>query len=114
MASRDRAPQAGDVPAGEEVARPSRPSPGKIASSSLIGNPNPPRYQVSPGKRTLTMRLEGPDAAMAEGDDVATRVVESGGRGRPVDGGVRARDVRLVVAERSDEPPRDGCCCCWA
>jgi hypothetical protein len=76
---------------GEEIARPSRPSPGKIASSSLIGNPNPPRYPVSPGKRTLTMRLPGPAAAMGDRDDVATRAVERRGGGRPLDHEVRER-----------------------
>lgn len=32
-------------------------APGKVTSTSLIGNPDPPRHRVAPGKRTLTMSL---------------------------------------------------------
>jgi hypothetical protein len=43
-----------------------RPSPGKVASSYLIGNANPPRHPSSPGKQTLTTRLPVLPADQAE------------------------------------------------
>src|SRR6266545_2566689 len=56
----------GELGEDDEIKRPHRPSPGKVASTSLIGNPDPPRYPVSPGKRTLTMRLDGPHRRAAQ------------------------------------------------
>jgi hypothetical protein len=44
-------------PGAEPDAELGRVSPGKIASTSLIGDTDPPRRPVSPGKRTLTMSL---------------------------------------------------------
>ncbi|HKE19152.1 MAG TPA: DUF4157 domain-containing protein, partial [Kofleriaceae bacterium] len=47
--------------------RPRRPGPGRIASTSLIGNPSPPGwYRPLPGKRTLTMRPPAGEAGPAE------------------------------------------------
>jgi hypothetical protein len=51
-----------DIPRGEadlDTGEPARRqvAPGKISSTSLLGNPDAPRSPVSPGKRTLTMAL---------------------------------------------------------
>jgi hypothetical protein len=51
------------------VEAPRRPAPGKVTSTSLIGNPDPPRwYRPAPGKRSLTMRLAGPGEGTDDGD----------------------------------------------
>jgi hypothetical protein len=56
-----------------EVYRPRRPAPGKIASTALIGNPDPPRwYRPAPGKRTLTMRLPAEGRDQVEAPSVQT------------------------------------------
>ncbi|HTE50660.1 MAG TPA: DUF4157 domain-containing protein [Kofleriaceae bacterium] len=60
MAGRDREYDGGEISGEEEVEGPGRPSPGKVTSTSLIGNSNPPRYGVSPGKRSLTMGMTAP------------------------------------------------------
>ena len=50
------------------------PAPAKITSTSLIGNPNPPRwYRPPPGKRALTMRLTSSMAAPREAGDASTK-----------------------------------------
>ncbi len=60
-------------PGDRRVEAPRRPAPGKVASTSLIGNPDPPRwYKPSPGKRTLTMRLPGPGQGPAETEGAAS------------------------------------------
>ncbi len=56
----------------QDVEAPRRPAPGKLTSTSLIGNPDPPRwYQPAPGKRSLTMRLGGPGEGPAETAETA-------------------------------------------
>ena len=64
-----------------EVYRPRRPAPGKIASTALIGNPDPPRwYRPAPGKRALTMRL--PAERRDEVEAASVQTMQPGERSR--------------------------------
>jgi hypothetical protein len=59
----------GEVDGGEELESGRGPAPGKITSTSLIGNPDlANQYRPPPGKRTLTMRLPAGSESPAYAD----------------------------------------------
>ena len=90
----------------EEVRQPRRPAPGKIASTSLIGNPDPPRwYQPAPGKRAMTMRLLVEGSSAADAADGSSATVQARG---DLDGpDVHAQAARGLAGGSRDLPHRD-------
>jgi hypothetical protein len=73
MGDRERRRGGGDESDLESIEQAWRPAPGKVTTTSQIGDPSSPRYAVSPGKRPLTLGLAARTPPVAQGPTMIAR-----------------------------------------